>query len=235
MNCILTTHVTYRGKVVPVSQLKPKSQIKIAVECKHGKRQVRWSRVNQLCRKCTAERGLYNTSKKGRRITWGDKISKAKRGIIVSQHKKPLYSKCCSCDQEFLSVPNKKFCSPECCLATWKTNNPKWNENYYKNNKKAINSQNNQWRHDNKGKVNALGAKYRAAKLQATPLWLTDDHLKQIEEFYIEARRLTQTTNIKHHVDHIIPLQGNGVSGLHVPWNLQILTKTDNLRKSNKY
>ena len=85
----------------------------------------------------------------------------------------------------------------------------------------------------NPGKINALTAKRRAAKLQRTPKWLSTDQLKEIQQFYIDSTYLTFYTRTDFNVDHIIPLQGELVSGLHVPWNLQILTKAENCRKYN--
>ena len=86
----------------------------------------------------------------------------------------------------------------------------------------------------NPGKVNAITVKYQVAKLKAIPSWLTDRHWGQIEEFYIKSTKLTKETGIEYQVDHIIPLQGENVSGLHVPWNLQILTKHENTSKGNR-
>lgn len=91
------------------------------------------------------------------------------------------------------------------------------------------------YRNNNKGKCNAYGAKYRADKLKATPQWLDKKQLKEIENIYNKCKEISQKTGIQHHVDHIIPLNGNGVRGLHVPWNLQIISKHENLVKSNKY
>lgn len=93
----------------------------------------------------------------------------------------------------------------------------------------------NKWRALNKGKINSYVKFRKLSKIKRTPIWLTKDDLKQIAEIYKEANRLSVETKTKHHVDHIIPLQGKNVSGLHVPSNLQILTATENCRKSNKY
>ncbi len=67
---------------------------------------------------------------------------------------------------------------------------------------------------------------------KATPIWADKDAIKQ---FYIEAQRLTKETGIKHEVDHVIPIKGKLVSGLHVPANLQILTEKENQTKNARY
>ena len=64
-----------------------------------------------------------------------------------------------------------------------------------------------------------------------SPPWLTDEHLDAMQWFYDEARRLTKETGVRHIVDHIHPLNGAHSCGLHVPWNLQVLTDAANKRK----
>lgn len=67
----------------------------------------------------------------------------------------------------------------------------------------------------------------------ATPGWLTEDHKAAIRATYKAARSAWLNTGVKHHVDHIVPLQGENVSGLHVPWNLQVITAHQNWKKYN--
>lgn len=74
-------------------------------------------------------------------------------------------------------------------------------------------------------------ARRRRQILKATPWWADR---RKIKAFYDRARRKTESTGIQHVVDHIIPIFGNGVSGLHVPANLQIITLQENSSKGNK-
>jgi hypothetical protein len=87
------------------------------------------------------------------------------------------------------------------------------------------------YRKRNAGRLNALLAKYRARKLRATPVWANQDKMRSI---YIEAKRLQKQNGVKYDVDHIIPLQGIAVCGLHVENNLQILLSSQNRSKHNK-
>jgi len=77
-------------------------------------------------------------------------------------------------------------------------------------------------------------ASRRARKLSATPSWLTEEQKSKITDFYWLAQDLEITSGQKYHVDHIVPLQGKQVCGLHVPWNLQVIPADINISKSNK-
>lgn len=80
----------------------------------------------------------------------------------------------------------------------------------------------------------ALEMKRQAAKKQRTPSWLTQADWAEIEGKYHFAKVMEQITGQKYHVDHIEPLLGKDVSGLHVPWNLQVIPAKDNFAKGNR-
>ncbi len=77
-------------------------------------------------------------------------------------------------------------------------------------------------------------ARYNAKKKHAFPSWLSKEDVSKIKSIYKMCRAISKKTGVPHQVDHIVPLNGFDCSGLHVPWNLQIITKEDNLRKGNK-
>jgi len=81
----------------------------------------------------------------------------------------------------------------------------------------------------------AATAKRRAAKIQRTPIWLTAIDKERIKNEYKLAALLSRIEGVKWAVDHIIPLQGNLVSGLHVPSNLKAMRFIENCSKSNKF
>ena len=83
-------------------------------------------------------------------------------------------------------------------------------------------------------KNSARAMKRIAAKLQRTPHWLTDDENWMIDQAYELAAFRRKTTGFSWDVDHIVPLQGKLVSGLHVPWNLQVIPASMNRSKGNK-
>lgn len=68
----------------------------------------------------------------------------------------------------------------------------------------------------------------------ATPSWVTKEQKLMMRQLYLEAMRLTKLTGERYVVDHIVPLINPTVCGLHVPWNLRVITQAENLKKSNK-
>ena len=109
-----------------------------------------------------------------------------------------------------------------------------YQNNYYHSNRSSIQEKTKVYSKSNPAKICSKAAKRRAYKLSATPSWLTDEHKASIDSVYWLAKDLKAISGEEYHVDHIIPLKGNDVCGLHVPWNLQVLSAADNLKKSNR-
>jgi hypothetical protein len=162
------------------------------------------------------------------------------------------------CTRGHIALRKTKGVCTECMKSDWTVDNlrrsgkPKSDaakeagRRYYEKNKDLVLSKaNNQppssrrgyrnaWKDRNPELVQASANAWKRRARNAMPKWLTAEHKKQIREMYLAARRLTITTGTKYVVDHIIPLRSEVVCGLHVPWNLQIMTHNDNCAKSNK-
>ena len=169
--------------------------------------------IVKVCSACKIASGLYAFSKDKRK-------------------ENGLRSKCKVCDKAYKEANKDKIAeydkANQCKFAERKKSWCKANKDKVAEFKKA-------WQKANPAKVNAACAKRRAVKLHATPSWLTKEDCKQIQAFYDEAQQLTLSTGVQHQVDHIYPLQGETVCGLHVPSNLQVLTAAENMGKSNKF
>ena len=91
------------------------------------------------------------------------------------------------------------------------------------------------WQANNRDKMNAAAATMRGKRNKRKPKWIKDMFIEEIKIWYKRAKILEQFTGQKWEVDHIVPMNGKKVSGLHVPWNLQLLTKKQNRDKSNHH
>ena len=110
---------------------------------------------------------------------------------------------------------------------------------WYKNNKdyalEKMRVYGKHWRIENKDKNCSKSNKYRSSKIKAVPVWVDKEHQWLIDEVYSLAKIRSEHTGILWHVDHIVPLQGKNVCGLHVIENLQVIPAKNNLRKGNKH
>ena len=136
----------------------------------------------------------------------------------------------------------------------WRAANPeKWagqRKRYAKKHPDVLSAKTSRWKKANperaaevakrtriktKSRISANKAKYRATKRNRTPSWLTEFDKLKIRCMYSVALMLTRENKEQWHVDHIIPLNGRLVSGLHVPNNLQVIRGIDNHLKNNKF
>jgi hypothetical protein len=80
----------------------------------------------------------------------------------------------------------------------------------------------------------ALNSVRKRRHREATPSWVTAEQKLQMRRLYLQAQQMTKITGERYVVDHITPLISPEVCGLHVPWNLRVITQEENLKKSNK-
>jgi 5-methylcytosine-specific restriction endonuclease McrA len=166
------------------------------------------------------------------------------------------------CKHGHIALRKTKGACVECLKIEWKENNEtrmgyfreynrreevkeRKNE-WYENNREAVINRaktrpaeklreyRNAWKENNIVQVRADTKARRRKHREATPPWLTRKQKTEIRQLYQIAITMTKTTGEQYVVDHIVPLRGNEVCGLHVPWNLRVITQEENLKKSNK-
>lgn len=151
------------------------------------------------------------------------KVLKSFSSFYADKRKKDgLYSSCSICQKKY-----KKYDSKRAAYEKNRAKSPEFKARkaeYMRSYKKA-----------NRPKYNAWNMKYFAGKTKRTPSWLTEIDFERIQNEYRLAGILSRVTGENWEVDHIIPLQGKYVSGLHVPTNLRVMLARDNGSKNNKF
>ncbi len=125
----------------------------------------------------------------------------------------------------------------------------RYNKEWVRKNRDKCSGYSKKWQRNNKEKVKKrekeyakanselrcfYSSNYRARKLKATPKWLSFKDKERIKDIYAKRKVMSERDQVTYHVDHIVPLKGDIVCGLHVPWNLQIITEKENCSKNNK-
>ena len=211
--------------------------MEILIEQKLCRKGLHWYPVaDKQCKECgkISRRNWYLANRK-HALEINNKWAKAN-----PEHVRENKKKWARANPERVSENRKKWrqANPECM----RKHRNKWaranREKTRKNSKKwrqanpeHLREYRKSWAQANSDKVNAIKARRRATKRSALAPWA---NASSIKNFYTEARRLTKLMGVKHHVDHIYPLQSEYMCGLHVETNLQILTEKENISKGNR-
>lgn len=162
------------------------------------------------------------------------------------------------CKNGHIAIREAKGSCVECRKKEWESSNKKRKEKpkteaakaaarrYYERNREAVIARaaarpaeekrrlRKEWHERNPDLRNAQTSLRKRRHREATPPWITLEQKKQMRGLYLEAQGFTKITGERYVVDHIVPLLSEEVCGLHVPWNLRVITQEENLKKSNK-
>lgn len=105
---------------------------------------------------------------------------------------------------------------------------------YARENEDKVKEYQREWRKANKGLKAFHSRNYDASKLKATPSWLSEEEVERMKCIYEVCAMRNRESDDSWHVDHIVPLRGKEVCGLHVPWNLRVIRAVDNIKKGNR-
>ena len=163
-----------------------------------------------------------------------------------------------ACSRGHVALRKTKGVCVECMKEDWAADNEKRKlkpkseaakeagRRYYERNRDTVkaranarpNEEKQAWKKIHKQRnpdyYNVLTSLRKRRHRSATPKWLTRKQKDEIKQLYLIAVTMTKTTGERYVVDHIVPLISDEVCGLHVPWNLRVITQEENLKKSNK-
>jgi len=163
-----------------------------------------------------------------------------------------------ACSRGHIALRKTKGVCVECMKDEWKIGNAKRKEKpkseaakeaarrYYEKNKEAVkarasarpaeekNVYKKKHKENNPEYYKALTSVRKRRHRDATPAWITAEQKLAMRGLYLQAQKMTKITGERYVVDHIVPLISPDVCGLHVPWNLRVITQEENLIKSNK-
>ncbi len=163
-----------------------------------------------------------------------------------------------ACSRGHIALRKVKGVCVECMKEDWAIDNEKRKDKpkseaakaagrrYYEKNRQAViaraaarpneEKQHHKLNHkrNNPEYYNALTSVRKRRHRAATPPWITKEQKLAMRQLYLEAQKLTKLTGERYVVDHMVPLINPAVCGLHVPWNLRVITQEENLKKSNK-
>jgi 5-methylcytosine-specific restriction endonuclease McrA len=162
------------------------------------------------------------------------------------------------CSRGHIALRKTKGVCVECMKEDWVTDNDKRKlkpkseaakeaaKRYYEKNKDAVIARaaarpkqevyayKQKYKEANPELYKALTSVRKRRHRNATPKWITVEQKLAMRGLYLQAQQLTKLTGERYVVDHIVPLINEDVCGLHVPWNLRVITQEENLKKSNK-
>ena len=163
-----------------------------------------------------------------------------------------------ACSRGHIALRKVKGACVDCIKEDWKIDNEKRKDKpkseaakqagkrYYEKNREVVKARasarpveekrthRNKHKKENPDLYKALTSVRKRRHRSATPKWITPEQKLAMRQLYLHAQALTKMTGERYVVDHIIPLISPDVCGLHVPWNLRVITQEENLKKSNK-